>query len=108
MSPTSIFSALFQTTRMSPRLKAGSIDSEMTTTSGEEEFVIVRRACHAMKAEEMIRQNVIACSKAGRGPDMVKRELEGGVMRERKEMRLGTREEFGSHTMQTYLVASNL
>jgi hypothetical protein len=43
---------------MSPRENAGSIDSEMTTTMGDDELVTTHSDFHSMKVVEKIRENL--------------------------------------------------
>lgn len=49
MSPASTVGVQFQRNRMSPRWKAGAMDSDMTQITGAGEFVRTQRPFHAMK-----------------------------------------------------------
>ena len=55
ISPSSIFGSRFETNRTSPRWYTGSIDSEVTTTIGEDVWVIAHRECQNAYGVESMR-----------------------------------------------------
>ena len=55
ISPSSILASRFDTNRTSPRWYTGSIDSEVTTTIGEDVRVIAQRECQSAYGVENMR-----------------------------------------------------